>query len=322
MKKLRTISDLKAVKKGSVLTIGNFDGVHVGHQEIIRVARELADERQTDVVLMTFEPHPLAVLHPENAPPILTPISLKKQLLIELGVDVRLLLDANAQTLSLAPEQFVRKFVCEPLQPSALVEGEDFNFGAARAGNVQLLAEMGQQNGFEVVVIPAKKIEIPDGQTIRISSTMVRYMLGSRKVADAAMALGRAYRLIGPICSGRGIGKKLGFPTLNMTKPDQLVPAEGVYAGYVQLGRTEDDVASPGNRIRAIFSIGQARTFGDEHPLLIEAHLLVNGDADLAGQWMAMDFAEFIRPQHKFTSPEELSKQITKDCRKAIDILG
>lgn len=322
MKKLRTISDLTAVREDCVLTIGNFDGVHIGHQEIIRVARELADERQTDVVLMTFEPHPLAVLHPEKAPPILTPLSLKKQLLIELGVDVRLLLDATPETLSLKPEQFVRRFVSESLRPSALVEGEDFNFGAARAGNVQLLTEMGQQSGFEVIVVPARKIEIPDGQTLRISSTMVRYMLGSGKVADAAMALGRAYRLIGPVCSGRGIGRKLGFPTLNMTRPDQLVPAEGVYAGYVQLGRTEDDIARLGNRVGAIFSIGQARTFGDEHPLLIEAHLLVNGDTDVTGKWMAMDFVDFIRPQHKFTSPEELSKQITKDCKKAMNILG
>jgi len=321
MEKLRTISDLEAVRKGCVLTIGNFDGVHIGHQEIICVARELADERQTDVVLMTFEPHPLAVLHPDKAPGILTPISLKKQLLIELGADVRLLLDATPQTLSLTPEQFVSRFVTETLRPCAVVEGEDFNFGAARAGNVQILRQMGDESGFEVVVAPARKIEIPDGQTLRVSSTMVRYMLGSGRVADAAMALGRAYRLIGQICSGRGIGRKLGFPTLNMTIPDQLVPGEGVYAGYVQLGMVEEDVARPQERIGAIFSIGQARTFGDEHPLLIEAHLLVSGDTDLTGKWMAMDFVGFIRPQHKFTSPEVLSKQIAKDCRKAANIL-
>ncbi len=322
MKKLRTTSDLAAVKSGCVLTIGNFDGVHVGHQEIIRVARELADERLTDVVLITFEPHPLAVLHPDKAPAILTPKSIKRQLLIELGVDFRLVLDATPETLSLEPEQFIKRFVTKSLKPSVVVEGEDFYFGARRAGNVDTLREMGKTGGFEIVVVRTKQIEIPDGQTMRVSSTMIRYMLGSGNVSDAAMALGRPYRLIGQVCTGRGIGRKLGFPTLNMTKPDQLVPTEGVYAGFVQIGEMQEDVSKVGERIKAIFSIGQARTFGDEHPLLIEAHLLIDGETDISAKWMAMDFIDFIRRQHKFTCPEELSKQITKDCEKAEDILA
>jgi len=322
MKRLRTISDLRQVRKGCVLTIGNFDGVHIGHQEIIGVCRRLAEESRSEVVLMTFEPHPLAVLHPESAPGILTPTALKRELLASLGVGCRLVLEAKPDILALDAKQFVQRYLIDGIRPAVVVEGEDFYFGAARMGSIQTLRDMATAGGFEVAAVPARMIEIPDGQTVRVSSTMIRYMLGSGKVGDAAMALGRCYRLIGRVCPGRGIGRKLGFPTLNMEGPDQVVPAEGVYAGHVQFGDNEDDVCKVGPRVDAVFSIGQARTFGDEHPLLIEAHLLVEGAEGLTGRWMAMDFIQFLRRQHKFVTPEELSKQITKDCERARNMLA
>jgi len=159
-------------------------------------------------------------------------------------------------------------------------------------------------------------------QVLRVSSTIVRFMLEGGHVAEAAAALSRPYRLIGPIVSGWGRGRKLGFPTLNLRTPRQIVPAEGVYAGFVETAGSEQDLMCERKRVPAVFSIGQARTFGDEHPLLIEAHLLIGAVGDMTGRWMAMDFVERIRSQHKFGSPEELVAQIAKDCKEARAILA
>ena len=156
---------------------------------------------------------------------------------------------------------------------------------------------------------------------VRVSSTMIRYMLESGHVADAAEALGRPYRLIEEIIPGRGIGKKLGFPTLNMKIPEQVIPSEGVYAGFVRIGKSIKDVLSSEKTFTAVYSIGQARTYGDENPLLIEAHLLEEDVTALAGDFMAMDFIQRIRSQHKFQTPEKLSAQIAKDCERARNVL-
>jgi riboflavin kinase/FMN adenylyltransferase len=220
----------------------------------------------------------------------------------------------------MSPPDFIEKCVVEPISPVAIVEGEDFNFGAGRRGNVELLQQLGADSDFTVTVVDARKIELE--QTVRVSSTMIRYMIESGELADAAAALGRPYKLIGTIISGRGKGRELGFPTLNMEKPNQLIPAEGVYAGFVTIADTIEDACTKKEKLKAVFSIGQARTFGDEHPLLIEAHLLNNIDTDLTGKPMAMDFIGHIRKQHKFSSLDELSAQIAKDCDKAKDMLG
>jgi riboflavin kinase/FMN adenylyltransferase len=147
-------------------------------------------------------------------------------------------------------------------------------------------------------------------------------MLQSGHVADAAVLLGRHYRLIGQIISGKGRGRQLGFPTLNMQPPSQIIPQEGVYAGFVLLGGAEDDVCRLGNRLPAVFSIGRVVTFADQHPLLIEAHVINAKISSQPGQWMAMDFVERIRPQHKFKSAADLSAQITTDCQTAKNILA
>jgi riboflavin kinase/FMN adenylyltransferase len=315
------INHLAAPDKGAVLTIGNFDGVHIGHQEIITVAKAVAARKATTLTVMTFDPHPLAVLHPQRAPAVLTPPSLKHCLLTDLGVDCHLVLNASPEILAFSAEQFVQRFLVDSLRPLAVVEGEDFNFGARRAGSIRTLCEMAPRGGFEVEIVPARTIEIPDGQTIRVSSTIIRYMLGSGNVADAANALARPYRLIGTVCPGRGKGKEIGFPTLNMKKPDQLIPAEGVYAGYVRLADSLEQLCDASDPCPAVFSIGQARTFGDEFPLLIEAHLLVERADRLKGTWMAMDFIDHIRTQHKFTSPQHLAAQIERDCRSARNTL-
>ena len=322
MKIIQTIAQFQHIPKGCVLTIGNFDGVHVGHQEILAVAREAAEQNDTELIAMVFDPHPVAILHPEMAPGVLSPLDIKKYLLAECGVDKVIVLRTNRKLLDLSPEDFVERFLAEHIKPSVVVEGDDFNFGAGRAGNIDTLMKLITDKGFEVRVIEPKTIKLSTDQTVRVSSTMIRYMLEGGHVDDAAMALGRPYRIAERIIPGRGIGIKLGFPTLNMKKPKQVIPAEGVYAGFVKIGEIMDDALRSREKIPAVYSIGQARTYGDDFPLLIEAHLLIKDVGDLIGHYMSMDFIERIRNQHKFKSPEDLSKQIAKDCYQTRKILA
>jgi riboflavin kinase/FMN adenylyltransferase len=321
MRIVQSISDCQKISKGCVLTIGNFDGIHLGHQEILSFARQKAVQRATELVAITFEPHPVAVLYPERAPGVLTPLELKENLLAKYGVDCLVILRDSAELLSLSPEDFVRDVIVEHIQPSMVVEGDDFNFGAARAGNIETLQKLGIEYGFKVHVIKSKTICLSTGQVVRVSSTMIRYMLESGHVEDASAALGRPYRIMEKVIHGRGIGRILGFPTLNMKVPKQVIPAEGVYAGFVNTGDTLKDVVESKEQIPAVYSIGQARTYGDDFPLLIEAHLLRDSFPDVNDKYMSMDFAGHIRSQHKFKTPQELSAQIAKDCEKAKEIL-
>jgi riboflavin kinase / FMN adenylyltransferase len=322
MEVLRTVSELGQLPAGCVISIGNFDGVHLGHRQILQTARRIASQMNVPLAAMTFEPHPAAILHPGKTPGVLTPLLIKTFLLQCLSVDYLLVLKDTASLLMLSPADFVDKFLIKDVRPIALVEGDDFNFGANRAGNIDTLKQMARPNGFKVVVAPPKLVRLSTGQSVRVSSTTIRYMLQSGCVADAAVLLGTHYRLIGQIIPGKGIGKELGFPTLNMQMPSQIIPQQGVYAGFVLLGQTEDDVCRWDNCLPAVFSIGQARTFGDQHPLLIEAHLLDPKADNSTGQWMAMDFVDRIRPQYKFKSPTDLANQIGKDCLSAKQILA
>ncbi|MFZ2146804.1 MAG: bifunctional riboflavin kinase/FAD synthetase [Sedimentisphaerales bacterium] len=315
------LSKLVKLKKDRVLTIGNFDGVHLGHREIINVARKLADQRLSELVLMTFEPHPVAILYPEKALGVLTPIVLKKHLLNQFGVGCLVVLESSYRILNLSPESFIDEFLVRSVRPSVVVEGEDFNFGYGRSGNVQVLRELGQKFRFEIVIVPGKEIKLMDGQRARVSSTLIRHLLHKGKVADAAQALGRYYRLSGQTTLGKGKGRKLGFPTANIDPVNQIIPAEGVYAGFVEIADTEEQLCESKNKLQAAFSIGRAKTFISDHPLLVEAHILGQDPGDLYGKYLAMDFVEFIRHQRKFSSPEQLSTQIAKDCKEAEEIL-
>jgi riboflavin kinase/FMN adenylyltransferase len=321
MRVLKQMSEFGQVREGCVLTIGNFDGVHVGHQEICRTACRIARDRGTEMAVMTFEPHPVAVLYPDKAPGVLTPLPLKLHLLQNYADNCIIVLEYNLELLHLSPEAFVDEFLMAAVKPSVIVEGDDFHFGAGRAGDVRTLEALGRAKGFEVTVVPAKQIELATGQTLRVSSTIIRYMLEGGHVAEAAVALSRPYRLMGPVVSGWGRGRKLGFPTLNMSMPNQILPAEGVYAGFVEIAATQQELLQEHKGIPAVFSIGQARTFGEQHPLLIEAHLLAENVGDMTGRWLAMDFVQRLRSQHKFGSPQELATQIGRDCESAGAIL-
>lgn len=322
MKIIDTLSGLGQLKKAAVLTIGNFDGVHLGHREILSAGKRASEQIHSDLIVMTFEPHPVAVLHPETAPGVLTPLNLKEHLLAEAGVDCLIVLKDSRALLELSAEDFVKKFLVENIKPGVVVEGDDFNFGAGRAGKIETLVRLGSENNFEVRIIKPRIIELSSGQIVRVSSTMIRYMLEAGHIADARMALGRPYRLIEKIVPGRGIGRKLGFPTLNMQTPKQVIPAEGVYAGFVEVADDTEGVLACRQQIPAVYSIGQARTYGDDFPLLIEAHLLRDDVHYEPGGFMAMDFIERIRSQHKFSTPEKLAARIAQDCAEARRILN
>jgi riboflavin kinase/FMN adenylyltransferase len=322
MRVIESLGNLEKIKNRSVLTIGNFDGVHIGHQQILTTAKKIADERKTSAVVMTFEPHPVAVLYPEKAPGVLTTLDMKKLLLQKYGFDSLIVLKDNPELLALSPQDFVDKFLVRNICPAVVIEGTDFNFGLDRAGSVDTLRELAAERGFEAFVVPSLQATLKTGQSIKVSSTVIRYMLESAHVSDAAVALGRPYRLIEKIIVGRGKGKQLGFPTLNMNCPKQIIPAEGVYAGFVEFQDTCEDLFIACERIPAVFSIGQASTYGPARPLLIEAHLLNHDlEENPTGKWMAMDFIEHIRPQHKFKTEKDLAEQIAKDCRQAKKVL-
>ncbi len=318
---IEQISRLARIAKSGVLTIGNFDGVHIGHRKIITAARQIASEKKTELAVMTFDPHPVAILYPEKAPGVLTPLPVRKHLIAACGADYLIVLKDSPELLRLSPQQFVDEFLVETLAPAVVVEGEDFNFGTDRAGSIQTLKELAVDRGFEVHVVGPEKVRLSTGQKLRVSSTMIRYMLESGHVADAAATLGRPYRLFGKIKPGRGIGKSLGFPTLNMEKPNQIIPRLGVYAGMVEVAGTQDKVCISQEKLPAVFSIGYARTYGDKHPLLIEAHLLIENAEQIKGDWIAMDFIAQLRNQLKFKTERDLCDQIAKDCQQAKQIL-
>ncbi len=322
MKIIDSTADLDQIQAGLVLTIGNFDGVHLGHQQILKAARRKADKTGAPgVAAMTFYPHPVAILHPEKAPGVLTPLEIKKHLLQTCGVDYLIVLTDSYELLNLSPEDFIDEFLIKHVQPSAVVEGPNFNFGYGRSGDINTLQDLGKDRGFEVVVVGPEKIKLSNGKSTIISSSLIRQLLEAGKVGEAAAALGRPYRLIGQTIPGRGKGTQLGFPTANIQPEKQVQPDEGVYAGFVQVGRTCQDVCVADGKRPAAFSIGRAKTFIGEHPVLTEAHILDEQVEDLRDKWLAMDFVAFIRHQRRFEDEEQLKKQIAEDCETARKIL-
>lgn len=318
---IENMQDISEPQPGCVLTIGNFDGVHIGHQRILKKCRHLAEAKNKKFLILTFEPHPMTVLHPDKPPGLLNTPALKKHLFEQLGADFLFVLKSSPRILSLTASEFLERFLLKRLRPAVVVEGHDFNFGSDRTGNLETLKKMAALNDFQVVVIEPQELNLSDGRRLRVSSTLIREMLLAGNVTDAAQALGRNYRLIGKIIPGKGRGKKLGFPTLNMAHHSQLVPARSVYAGRVRLGQNEQSVSAKADTIPAVFSIGIARTFRENKTLLIEAHLLSEFQTSNQNRWMAMDFVQKIRDQRNFENSELLTDQIAKDCRTAHQIL-
>lgn len=305
MRVYRGVAGIDDALRGAVLTVGNFDGVHRGHQRILRTARALAHVSSSAVVAMTFEPLPLAILRPESAPPRLTPWDEKLTQLQRAGADAVVRLDADWPLLSLSAEDFVREILVKRIHPSYIVEGPNFGFGRGRAGNVETLRALASRGGFQVREVEPYRLELTGDGMVAVSSTLLRRVVAAGRVEDASKCLGRPYALVGQVVHGAGEGRKMGYPTINLEVAEQLIPAEGVYAGWA-------DVA--GMHRPAAISVGTRPTLGGG-ALVVEAFVL-----EETGDWYAstarLEFIARLRDQRKFASREDLTAQITQDIAK------
>jgi len=305
---IRGLESLPAEARGGVLTIGNFDGVHVGHQRIVAAARELADADALPVTAMTFEPPPDLVVRPQDAPRRLTLPEQKADLLRRVGADWVLFVAADRRLLALAPGEFIRRIVCEFVAPRHVVEGQDFSFGCGRTGNVDTLRAAGGGLGFDVHVVEAVTVDLPDGPQ-RVCSTLIRDLVSAGRVELAARCLGRPFALYGQVVAGCGRGRSLGFPTTNITAPEQVAPGDGIYAGWADVDE---------RTFAAAISVGEQPTFAGQ-ARTIETHLL-DVDEDFYGRFMALRFVARLRGQRQFDGPAALSAQIAKDVERVREI--
>jgi len=220
------------------LTIGNFDGVHRGHRALLDKGLEVAKAAGTGLVVMTFEPHPSAILTPDRVPPTLTPLHEKLRLITQAGASSIVLVESRREFFQISAEEFIRDIIVDRFHPIAMVEGDNFRFGQHRMGDVEMLQAAGRVNGFDVHVVEPVRVALGGHPDTVISSSLVRHLIGSGNLDRATQCLGRPYALFGTVRRGAGRGRKLGFPTANLAVENQLVPAEGVYAGvaYVSAG--------------------------------------------------------------------------------------
>lgn len=288
----------------AVVTIGNFDGVHLGHRHLLEQAKGLARERDLASVLITFWPHPREIIRPQLPHRPLSERDERRRLLAELDFSRIIELPFDKSLAALEPAMFVEKYLL-PLQMSVLVIGHDFALGRGASGNFAALSAIGKQHGFEVRQIDALQM---DG--LPVSSTRLRSCLEEGEVASVARFLGRPYSICGEVVHGSGRGADLGFPTANLKPPRKLLPATGVYA-------TIADCAS--RRFRAVTNIGRNPTF-DGQKLTVESFLL-DADENLYGQELCLYFIDRIRGEVRFSSPAELQEQVAKDIAKARAIL-
>ncbi len=292
----------KVIVDRSVLTIGNFDGVHRGHQQIISIARKYAEKAGIAVAALTFEPHPLSVVNPDSAPRRLTTVKQKLAYLAEAGVDLTVVAESHKELLGLSPDEFIGQAVVGCFKPVQIVEGWNFGFGKGRGGNVETLQDHAEAGGYEVHVVNPVQQELGGGFTKRVSSSLIRQFVIDGKVELAAEALGRVYVMEGDVVAGFRRGRNLGFPTANIDVGEQLVPGDGVYSGVVEVD---------GQKHRAGVSIGILPTFGDG-VRQVEAHL-VDFDGDLYGKKIELSVRKRLRGQQSFNSQEELVRQIELD---------
>ncbi len=305
----------------SVVTIGNFDGVHLGHAALIRRARALADAaaQNTRVVVLSFDPHPLTILRPESAPARLTTFERRCELLGALGADEVVRLEPTGSLLGESADEFITRLTRE-LRPIAIVEGPDFRFGRNRTGDIAFLRTAGTKLDFQVqVVSPAIEVTLDDHTVIPASSSMARWLIEHGRIRDAAAVLGRAYEMTATIRQGARRGRTIGFPTANLDSPC-LPPADGVYAG---IGHLPDGRALP-----AAISVGTNPTFGDANRS-VEAYFLRDNPgrewAALPGLpeygWpLRLEFRHWLRDQLSFDGPEPLIDQINKDVARTREL--
>ena len=296
MKLIHGITDISGFR-GGVLSIGNFDGVHLGHEEIVRKLVARARKAGTAAIVMTFDPHPIQLLRPKEVPQQLSTIEDRAGWLGQLGVDVLVVVPTTLEMLSLEPDEFFSQVVCQQFDASGLVEGEDFCFGRERNGNIESLAGLCESAEVELDVVSLRTVD--DGS---VSSSRIRGLLKDGDVHGAGVLLGRNYSIRGCVELGQQRGKQLDVPTANLGNIATVIPADGVYVGG---GEVE------GRRLPAAINIGGNPTFA-EPARKVEVHLLAF-DGDLYGQELVVEFYERLRETRRFASVDDLRRQLADD---------
>jgi riboflavin kinase/FMN adenylyltransferase len=296
----RHLDELPERFRGGVVSIGNFDGVHVGHARIVERLLDLARRQDGRAVILTFDPHPARLLRPRQAPTPLSWTERKAQVLHELGVDAVVAYPTDQALLRLTAGEFFDRIILAQLCARGLVEGQNFFFGHDRGGNIEVLGQFCRRSGIPLEVVEAAQI---DGQVV--SSSRVRTLIAAGAVAEAARLLTRPYRIRGTVIHGRGRGNKLGYPTANVGGIDTLLPGEGIYAGQAWID---------GRSCATAMSLGNNPTF-DESEKKVEAFLL-DYHADLYGRPIEIDFLARLRDIRRFDSADRLVDQMALDVQE------
>jgi len=300
MRVISSFQELRERPQASVITIGNFDGVHLAHQQLLCRVVERSRRRGAAAVAVTFEPHPVKFLAPEHAPKLLTPLERKVRLIEKLGIDALVVLPFNRELAHLSPVEFVRRILVENLRSVSVHVGPNFRFGYRQSGDSEVLAELARQEGFELEVVPFLEVR---GE--RVSSTRIRELLAEGQVHLACRLLGRPYSTFGPIVAGLGVGRKHTVPTLNLAPVEEQLPKIGVYVTRTKL--RESVCVSATN-------VGHKPTFG-EHRLTVETYLL-DFAGEIAETEMEIEFLYRLRDEMKFQNPAILKIQIQEDARR------
>lgn len=287
----------------SVVTIGNFDGVHAGHRQLLRRVVELGREHNLKPVVLTFDPHPTRVVAPERAPRLLTTIEERIALIREQGVEEVVVLPFTTETARLSPEEFVERILASQLHARIVMVGDNFRFGHKQAGDIKTLSELGPRFGFQTHIVNAVNVR---GQVV--SSSAIRRLIEEGNAAMAGRLLDRPYSLAGDVVSGHGVGSKQTVPTLNLSTPAEVIPANGVY-----ITCTRD--LETGDRWNSITNVGNRPTFGGGG-LSIETFLLSSFDGLTPGR-ISVEFLRRVREERKFENADALKQQILYDAGRA-----
>jgi riboflavin kinase / FMN adenylyltransferase len=316
MEVLRDLSACPRPPAGTAVTIGAYDGVHLGHRAVIAEVRRRAGERGLATAVVTFDRHPAAVVRPESAPRLLTDLEQKLELLAATDIDYCVVITFDEARSRETAAEFVREVLVGCLAARAVVVGDDFHFGHGREGNVALLRSMGADLGFDVEGLDLVDADgKPADDADRVSSTRIRHALVAGDVAAAHAMLGRPYELRGIVARGDERGRELGFPTANVSVPgDILLPADGIYAGWFE--------RPDGSVHQAAISLGRRPTFyAEAHASLLEAHLL-DFSGDLYGERVRVRFVARLRGEVRFASVAALVEQIGRDCDETRRLLS
>jgi riboflavin kinase/FMN adenylyltransferase len=306
---IRGTAELDRALRRPVLTIGNFDGLHVGHRAIMETVIGRARDLGGEAVVYTFDPHPRKILQPDRQTRLLNTLEQKLELFEAMGADVVIVEPFDLAFSRVEPEAFVREYIHRRIRPVEVYVGYDFHFGRDREGSMRLLTETGPRLGFAVTIIPEITIDGLD-----VNSTRIRELLAAGAVEEAARLLGRPFQVRGRVVEGDRRGREIGFPTANLSLENEVLPARGVYTGELRL---LDDGDPPGGvAMQAVTNVGVRPTFEDGHGLLAEAHA-IDFEGDLYGRRVELDFRERLRAERKFAGVDELRRQIGRDVEEA-----